>query len=61
MNDTPPKKKRTVNQHIETGTKAADVLKDFTDDKTDAKIDKAVQAAKFGGGLFSMFKSIFGK
>ncbi len=60
--ETPPKrKKRTVNEHIATGEKAADVLKDFTDDKTDRKIDKAVTAVKVGGGIFSMLKSIFGK
>jgi hypothetical protein len=61
MNDAPKKKRRTVDQHIDTGAKAAEVVKDLTDDKTDAKIDKTVQAAKFGGGIFSKFRSIFGR
>lgn len=59
MPDKNPKKK--ISDHIETGKRAADVIKDFTPAEVDVMIDRGTQVAELANAAKRLFGGLFGK
>ena len=59
MPDKKPKKK--IADHIETGRKVGEVVKDFTPDEVDVMIDRGVETAQAVNGIKKWLGSLFGK
>ena len=60
----PKTKKRVadvIDEGIDKGEKFGEAVKQFTPPEIDTAIDRGIEAARLGSGLFKMFKGMFSK
>lgn len=64
MTEQSKKKKRVadvIDEGIDKGEKVVKAAKQFTPPEIDNALDRGVQAARLGSGLFKIVKGLFGK
>lgn len=64
MTEQAKKKKRVadvIDEGIDKGEKVVEAAKQFTPPEVDNALDRGVQAARLGSGLFKVVKGLFGK
>ncbi len=60
----PKTKKRVadvIDEGIDKGEKVGEAVKQFTPAEIDTAIDRGIEAARLGSGLFKLVKGLFGK